>query len=153
MPFSLDIWYVLSPRLRILCWLLCMLVCLALAWWITLRPLQVAQARHTARQVELQDAVQKQWRKLHALIPSATFPQLPEPHTFTPLDFQTEGRQLVRWQPAQIGGEMVLETRWEKVAQTFSLLAERDMFIPAFSLAVDEKGLRFTLQLEHENGR
>ena len=53
----------------------------------------------------------------------------------------------------QGGGEMVLESRWPQAVETFLLLAERDMQIPAFSLSASDNGLRFTLQLEHDDDR
>ena len=45
----------------------------------------------------------------------------------------------------------MLESRWSQAVETFSLLAERGMQIPAFSLSASESGLRFTLQLEHDD--
>lgn len=149
MAINPEVWLALSPRMRAVCWLVTMCIGLLLIGWFAIRPLNHAQ-RLTLHQLSvLQPERQAQWRKLRALAPSEEQVALSEAYRFSPLDFHGQARQLLRWQPMQGGGELVLESRWPQAVETFLLLAERGMRIPAFSLSVSENGLRFTLQLEH----
>lgn len=146
-----ELWLALSPRMRVLCWLLCTLCTLALVWWLAIRPLsddRLRQEKHYPQQLAAQRA---QWQKLFALsIPPDAFPASALP-AFSPLDFQGQGRQIVRWQPTTEGGELVLETSWPAGIATFPLLAERGMQVPAFSLLLVENALQLTLRMEREN--
>lgn len=153
MPLNVDFWFALPLRLRLAYWLLSMLSGLALVWWLVISPLSAAQVSLASQQSQQHLALQSQWRTLRSLSPPVGELPLPEPRAFSPLDFQESGRQLTRWQPGQGGGELVLETRWEPVAETFRQLAGCGMLIPAFSLLAGDGLLRFTLQLEHDNDR
>lgn len=153
MHLNADFWLVLSPRTRLLCWLFSVLCGGLLLWWFSISPLKNALGQQLSQQAALQNALHVQWRKLREMsLPIQHEPDA-ESLAFTPLDFQGEGRQLIRWQPAQNGGEMVLETGWSTVVGTFPLMARRYMLIPAFSLIADETNLRFTLRLEHDDVR
>ena len=153
MSFNSELWFALSPWGRLLCWVISTLCGVLLMWWLFIQPVQYAQARVLAQQTGQQQLWQVQWRKLRALIPPTALPPLPPIRVFSPLDLQAPDRQLIRWQPALGGGELMLESRWPQVVETFSLLAERGMLIPAFSLVASDGVLHFTLQLEHDDGR
>lgn len=151
MALNIDMWLALSPRMRVLFWLISTLLGLLLVWWLVICPQQDVLVRAIAEQAEQSQRRQTQWRKLRALAPPSEHPALPAVRAFSPLDFQAQDRQLIRWQPAQGGGELVLETRWQPVIETFQLLAERGMLIPAFSLIANEDMLHFTLELERDD--
>ncbi|MDD7994241.1 hypothetical protein [Kosakonia radicincitans] len=153
MSLNADFWFALSPWQRTACWLLSVFCGLLLVWWLAISPLSAAQAQLNIQQSGQQAALQAQWRTLRALFPPTESAPLPTAQPFSPLDFQETNRQLIRWQPGKNGGELVLETRWEPVTETFALLASCDMQVPAFSLAVGADLLRFTLQLEHDDDR
>ncbi|KFC04729.1 PilO family type IV pilus biogenesis protein [Trabulsiella guamensis ATCC 49490] len=96
----------------------------------------------------------RQWQTLRALqmqvgqhqkTPSAAV-------SFSPLDFQRDGTRLLRWQPTETGGEMVLDTQWVDVPSLFPRLAERNMQVVAFSLHPVNGRLQLTLQLEVIHG-
>lgn len=146
-----DVWFALSLRMRVFCWLLSALCALVLLWWLAICPIKETQIRLVTQQQQQRTQLRAQWQKLHALVPPSDSVALPERLTFSPLDFQSQGRQLVRWQPAQGGGELVLETGWQGVAETFSLLTARGMQVPAFSLMAGEGVLNFTLRVEQDN--
>ncbi|WOZ77804.1 hypothetical protein [Kosakonia sacchari] len=151
MMLNPDVWFALSLRTRVLCWLLSSLCALALLWWLAISPVKETQMRLVAQQPQQRTKLRAQWQKLHALVPPSETVALPELKAFSPLDFQSQGRQLARWQPVQGGGELVLETGWKGVVETFSLLTERGMQVPAFSLMASEGALNFTLRVEQDN--
>lgn len=153
MALNPDVWLALSPRMRAVCWLAATLIGILLIGWFAIRPLNHAQRLTLRQQSALQLELQVEWRKLRALALPEEQIELSEVRRFSPLDFHDQTRQLLRWQPMQGGGEMVLESRWPQAVETFLLLAERDMQIPAFSLSASDNGLRFTLQLEHDDDR
>lgn len=153
MALNPEVWLALSPRMRVVCWLAAMLIGILLVGWFAIRPLNHAQRLTLRQQSTLQLELQAEWRKLRALALPEEQIELSEVRRFSPLDFHGQTRQLLRWQPMQGGGEMVLESRWPQAVETFLLLAERDMQIPAFSLSASDNGLRFTLQLEHDDDR
>ncbi|MDF7758411.1 hypothetical protein PU683_02530 [Kosakonia cowanii] len=153
MALNPDVWLALSPRMRAVCWLAATLIGILLIGWFAIRPLNHAQRLTLRQQSALQLELQAEWRKLRALALPEEQIELSEVRRFSPLDFHGQTRQLLRWQPMQSGGEMVLESRWPQAVETFLLLAERDMQIPAFSLSASDNGLRFTLQLEHDDDR
>lgn len=151
MPLNADFWFVLLPWQRTLCWLLSIFCGLLLVWWLTISPLNAEREQLIIQQSGQQAALQTQWRTLRALFPPTERASLPAAQPFSPLDFQEANRQLIRWKPEKNGGELVFETRWEPVTETFVRLARCDMQIPAFSLAVGTDSLRFTLQLERDD--
>lgn len=152
MTLNADLWFVLSPWQRTTCWLCSVLCSLFLVWWLAISPLNAAQAQLNNQQSAQQAALKAQWRTLRALFPPTESAFLPAEKPFSPLDFQETDRQLIRWQPGQGGGELILQTRWQPVAETFARLASCGMQVPAFSLTMQDNLLRFTLQLEHNNG-
>ena len=70
---------------------------------------------------------------------------------FSPVVFQRANARLVSWLPSGAGGEMTLETSWQQVSSTFSMLAERDMRIVNFAFTPENGVLRLTLQLVHDD--
>lgn len=150
---NLDFWYRLTPRVQAACGVL-MLVCLAvLLWWGCIRPVVMEKQRLEQQRVAQQAALQQRWHALLALRPPTTIPDDTAPETpFSPLDFQSEGAQLIRWHPAPKGGEMLLEVQWAQVPQTFAHLAERQMLTSAFSLIAQDNTLHLSLQLERDDG-
>lgn len=151
MALNPEVWLALSPRMRAICWLAAMFSSVLLIGWFAIRPLNQAQRLTLRQQSALQPELQAEWRKLRTLALPEAQSAGTEVRRFSPLDFHGQARQLLRWQPMQGGGELVLESRWSQAVETFSLLAERGMQIPAFSLSASESGLRFTLQLEHDD--
>ncbi|SFU17317.1 pilus assembly protein HofO [Kosakonia arachidis] len=151
LPLNADFWFVLSPWQRTTCWLLSIFCGLLLVWWLTISPLNAAQEQLIIQQSGQQAALQAQWRTLRALFPPTENVSLPTVQPFSPLDFQETHSQLIRWQPGKNGGELVLESSWERVIETFVRLASCDIQVPAFSLAAGTDLLRFTLKLEHDN--
>lgn len=151
MMFNLDAWFALSLRTRVLCWLFISLCALLLLWRLGIYPVKEAQRRLEVQHQEQRTAQHMQWQRLRALALPPETVTLPELHAFSPLDFQTQGRQLVRWQPAQGGGELVLETGWKGVIEAFPLLTASGMQVSAFSLMGSEGVLNFTLRVEQDN--
>ncbi|MFW0764898.1 DNA utilization protein HofO [Trabulsiella odontotermitis] len=100
------------------------------------------------------DSTPRQWQTLRALQMQAEQYQqtLSVKVPFSPLDFQREGTHLARWQPAETGGEMVLETLWAQIPSLFARFAERNMQAAAFSIRPVDGRLRLTLQLEVIDG-
>lgn len=93
------------------------------------------------------------WHRLMSLPRQQVGVESPVPPSvaFSPAAFQRAGARLVSWQPSDKGGELVLDTPWPLVADTFSLLAERDMQVAAFALAGENGTLRFTVRLVHDH--
>jgi hypothetical protein len=136
-------WYALSLKERISLWLTFTLVLLSLIW-ITGRDVPSFNSANSQ--------IVEQWRELRQLQAQQTMPLVQAPVlAFTPLEFQFAGTQLVDWQPEGSGGQMVLDTHWQQVAEIFALLGTRNMSVKAFSLKPVAKTLRLTLQLEHIN--
>lgn len=153
MPLNADFWFDLTPRLRFACWLTGACCGLMLAWWLAVFPLKDRQVQLLIQQETHESALRAQWRKVRDITPPQQSATEVASSPFTPLDFHTHEQQLVRWQPAQNGGEMVLQTQWSRVTGTFLMLAQRDMRVPSFSLVTEGNGLRFTLGLEHDHDR
>lgn len=153
MPRSLDVWYALSPGARAGYGLLIMLSLILLVWWWQIKPITHEQTIREQQRVSQQAALQVSWRDILLLKPAKMpLALLDEPKAFSPLDFHSRDAQLIRWHPAQRGGEMVLEAQWASIPQTFSWLAERQMLASAFSITVQENALRFVLELESNDG-
>lgn len=153
MPRSLDVWYALSPGARAGYGLLLMVGLVFLVWWWQVQPVTREQAARKQQHLAQQADLLASWRKILALKP----PEMPlaisgEPTAFSPLDVHSRDAQLIRWHPAQNGGEMVLEAKWVSIPQTFSWLAARQMLAPAFSIIAQGDVLHFTLQLESDGG-
>lgn len=153
MSRSLDIWYALSPAARAGYGLLLMVSLMILLWWWQIKPIMREPTIWQQQRLAQQAALQVSWRDILALKP----PEMPlaasnAPQAFSPLDVHSREARLVRWHPAQRGGEMVLEAQWASIPQTFSWLAGRQMLTPAFSITVEENALRFALQLESDDG-
>lgn len=85
---------------------------------------------------------------LQAALNAAGETNLAESQPFSPVDFQGPGGELMSWMPVGRGGELVLETEWDKVPSVFALLAERGMRVSAFSLQAGKMRHMLTLQLE-----
>lgn len=153
MPRSLDLWYALSPGARAGYGLLLMFFFLLAVWWWQIKPITREQMAREQQRLVQQAALQTSWRDILALKP----PEIPHSQAdvtkaFSPLDFHTSDAQLIRWRPADRGGEMVLEAQWVSIPRMFSWLAERQMLAPAFSITVQEHALHFVLQVESDDG-
>lgn len=153
MPRSLDLWYALSPGARAGYGLLLMVFLLLAVWWWQIKPITREQTAREQQRLLQQAALQASWQDILALKP----PEIPHsqadaPKAFSPLDFHTPDAQLIRWRPADRGGEMVLEAQWVSIPRIFSWLAERQMLAPAFSITVQEHALHFVLQVESDDG-
>ncbi|WP_318356998.1 hypothetical protein [Enterobacter sp.] len=147
---SLDNWYALSARGRVGVWLLLTLSLLLLSGWSVVYPAWSAFGQQREHLVAQRHAVREQWpnvvQQRQALHTQAAAEVT---KAFTPLDFQHPQAQLTRWQPGNNGGEMALEVQWERVGDIFEQLAQRNMYVSAFSLEPKGEALRLTLQLEN----
>lgn len=150
-----EYWFALTPRMRAAWGTGIVLLMLFSGWWWGIHPLM-----KDIRLLEVEHRAQHQtrlmrWKTLLPLKPPESLdPERDdESAVFSPLDFQSTGRDLVRWRALSNGGEMVLASRWQYVPATFVQLAESNMQAAAFSLEVKEETLHFTLQLEsNEDG-
>ena len=70
---------------------------------------------------------------------------------FSPLEFDTGELRMVRWQPVNAGGELVVEAVWGQIPGLFATLAQRDVAVARFTLQPEQQKLRLTLQLERQN--
>lgn len=92
----------------------------------------------------------KNWQRMTPIMATELSEKMlsdPLPVIFSPVDFQREGVRLVSWVPSGTGGDMTLETPWQQVPSAFSMLAEREMQVLAFSLSAEKGVLSLTLQL------
>lgn len=155
MIHGLEFWYALSPRVRGLTGIIAVALILGFCWWALVLPGKTEQLTIEAKWAERRQECQTRWQELMNLKPPIEAEQINsgEGEAFSPLLFQSSGRQLIRWQPTASGGEMALAAQWAEVPQTFIHLAERNMRAAAFSLEQKESGLHFTLQLERDHGR
>ena len=96
---------------------------------------------------EKSDEITLQWRRTLALR-SSQAPMVTDLQPFSVMDFQSPQCRLVSWQPLPTGGELVLETQWDALLNTFELLAQRGMRVSGFSMTPARPRLRTTLQLE-----
>ncbi|WP_049857832.1 hypothetical protein [Trabulsiella odontotermitis] len=137
-------WCELTPLTRCLYWLGAMLFILSIGGYslpwsgAPLNPVSPLRQWQTLR------TLQRQTEQIQETL-TATVP-------FSPLDFQLDGTQLLSWQPAGAGGEMVLETQWAQLPAIFPRLADRNMQAAAFSIRPANGRLRLTLQLEVMDG-
>ncbi|MGK9174254.1 hypothetical protein KXR87_13635 [Yokenella regensburgei] len=155
MPRDVESWYGLAPWLRGFCGVMLLTLCLMCCWFGILRPAEAEQQALDGKRVTQQHALRHRWRTLMELKPPAgdAVPTTAVREAFSPLSFHSAGRQLLSWEPTPTGGEMLLETRWSAVPQTFLQLSEENMLAKGFSLALKENVLHFALQLERNNGR
>lgn len=146
-----EIWYALSPRRRSLCWVIgtgLMLLC-AIGVQLNIQDHQLTtqqaqQARDAALNARLWTAVRK-------LSPADNVASTVAARPFSPLEFDTGEMQMVRWQPGNAGGELVVDAVWPQIPRLFSTLARRDVAVVRFSLQPEQQKLRLTLQLERQN--
>ncbi len=127
---------------------------MCLNWALWLRPITNAVAEQHRLNSERYATLRQQWPGMtaHSVgLRSAQRAAVPTP--FSALAFQHPQARLARWQPDAHGGEMVLDAQWDSVAATFEHLAERNMYVTAFSLMPKAGVLRFTLQLEPVDDR
>jgi pilus assembly protein HofO len=67
---------------------------------------------------------------------------------FPPLDFQTAGTQLIRWQPDANGGELTLDAEWVNIPVLFNRLAQRGMGVMTFSVEPGKSRLVVVVRVE-----
>lgn len=146
-----ECWRALSPRMRVVVWLvsLCGLTGLCGGGFL-LTPYQARTAgEEQLRQQQAALGAQRQKTGvLQGELTRESRAPLQVVVPFSPLDTPSVGAQLVSWQPNQKGGELVLEGRWLPLAATFIRLSEQGMRTPAFVMESLGGTLRFTLSLE-----
>ncbi|MBE3287587.1 HofO [Enterobacter cloacae complex sp. P31C] len=149
MDTLLERWCESRPWCRLVCGGLAILLMGLAAWGVLLRPVEQQCAE---RQQQLIQAA----RTNASLWPTASqAPFSPQTRTalelkpFSPLDFQGEGTRLLYWKPLQNGGELALEAEWQAIPPLFSRLAQRDVWVAAFTLSPQNTALRLRLELEH----
>ena len=154
MRLNAERWFLLSVRSRVAAWLIVTMSCVGLAWLLTVRPGTSERAQRLADLHAQQQSRSQLWAGImplrQAVQQAATVP-LPE-GIFSALAFQTGSARLLSWHPTERGGEMVLQTGWQDVPETFARLAERRTLATAFSLALKEGVLHLRLELESDNG-
>lgn len=150
MRLNPDRWLSLSARSRGATWLMVTLGCAALAWLLAVRPCTSKQTQRLADLHAQQLSRSQLWASIMPLrqaeAQAATAP-LPG-RAFSALAFQTGSARLLSWHPNARGGEMVLQTGWQDVPETFARLAEQRMQATAFSLGLKESVLHLRLELE-----
>jgi len=149
MRLSPERWLALSARSRVAVWLTGTAICAVLAWLLAVRPYASEQAQRLARLHAQQQSRSQLWASIMPLrageqTATASLPG----RAFSALVFQTGSARLLSWHPTGDGGEMVLQTGWRDVPESFARLAEQGMQVSAFSLALKEGVLHLRLELE-----
>lgn len=154
MRLSPERWLSLSSRSRWATWLMITLSCAALAWLLAVRPCMTEQAQRLAELQAQQLSRSRLWASIMPLRRAEEqAAAVAQPtRAFSALAFQTSSARLLSWQPNERGGEMVLQTGWQEVPETFARLAEQRMQATAFSLALKEGVLHLRLELESGDG-
>ncbi|WP_312282898.1 hypothetical protein [Pseudescherichia sp.] len=154
MHLNPERWLSLSAHSRSAIWLTIALGCAALAWLLAVRPCIHEQTQRLAEIRAQQQSRSQLWadvmplRQAEELATSAILPE----RAFSALAFQTGSARLLSWHPNARGGELVLQTGWQDVPETFALLAKQRMQATAFSLALKEGVLHLRLELESSDG-
>lgn len=138
MPILAERWCELPASWRWGIWICCLL----LMTFFTLH------TSHSGIADSERPAFQALWRRVLPLQKAAKNSVSPVFLAFAATDFQTGGSSLIRWQPGNDGGELVLETDWKTVPVIFSLLATRGMAVRAFSVRPGTGALQMVMQLE-----
>ncbi len=153
MRLSPERWLALSVRSRGAAWLSVTMCCAVLAWLLAVRPYTGERTQRLAELHAQQQSRSQLWANIMPLRrageQAATAP-LPG-RAFSALAFQTGSARLLSWHPNEHGGEMVLQSGWQDVPETFARLAEQGMQVTAFSLALEEEVLHLRLELESGN--
>ena len=136
-----DWWFATSLRIRQFCWAVWLLML------VTLIFLSSAHQEESDALIRLRASHHQQWTALYRLVDTTPISE-EKTLSFSPLDFQLPGAQLLYWHPSAQGGELALNTFWEAVPSAFTRLAERNVSVSRFSLSVEGDDLLFTLQLE-----
>lgn len=147
MTVLFDGWCAVSPRLRVVCWLL---------WTLALN-ISAALFLYSTRGAEdaalnaVREANGERWLNLYQIVRSmnaqpvvSVLPMSP----FSPLSFQVPNVKLLHWQPSTSGGELAITAPWEAIPSLFAYLAERGMAVRAFSLKAENHTRILTLALE-----
>lgn len=154
MRLSPERWLARSAHSRGAAWLIVTMSCAVLAWLLTVRPYTSEQTQRLAELHTQQQSRSQLWANIMPLRQAgeqaATAP-LPG-RAFSALAFQTGSARLLSWHPNEHGGEIVLQTGWQDVPETFARLAEQGMQVTAFSLALKEEVLHLRLKLESGDG-
>ncbi|WP_297196787.1 hypothetical protein [uncultured Pluralibacter sp.] len=137
----IDRWCGLSAAARWACWIAVLLATL----FAGLASYSVPPAAKPESRPE--------WRQLLTLRSQLAPVALPGAESFSPLNMQAAGAQLVSWQPDARGGELKLESGWASIPGLFPLLARSDTAIFAFSIAPQSEKLGISLQLEIADDR
>lgn len=153
MHLSAERWLARAARSQQVIWLTIALGCGALVWLLTLRPATSVQAQRLAGLHAQQQSRSQLWATIMPLRQAeeqaATTPR--SERGFSALAFQTGSARLLSWHPNEHGGELVLQTGWQDVPETFARLAEQNMQVTAFSLVLNEGVLHLRLELESGN--
>jgi pilus assembly protein HofO len=152
MHWDPEFWYALTPRIRAALGMGGVMLMLVFGWWWGIHPV-AAEIRllEDKRNVQHQTR-QARWKTLLPLVPPRPLEtgRYGKSKAFSPLAFQSTGRELVRWQGLNNGGELILASQWDQVPSTFAQLAEHNMQVAAFTLVMKESSLHFSLQLERD---
>lgn len=153
MRLSPEGWLVLSARSRVAAWLSVTMCCALLAWFLAVRPYTGEQTQRLAELHAQQQSRSQLWASIMPLRQAGeqTATASLSGRAFSALAFQTGSARLLSWHPNEHGGEMVLQSGWQDVPETFARLAEQGMQVTAFSLALKEEVLHLRLELESGN--
>jgi len=154
MHLNPERWLSLSAHSRSAIWLTIALVCAALAWLLAVRPCMREQTQRLAEIRAQQQSRSQLWAGVMPLrqAEEPTTSTIRPDRAFSALVFQTGSARLLSWHPNARGGELVLQTGWQNVPETFARLAEQHMQVTAFSLALKEGVLHLRLELESSDG-
>lgn len=146
-----DSWCALTSRWRCICWAVSstLIVLLVTGVQARLRDRQLATGQ--AQQVRDTNINAGLWAAVRKLTPPAQVQSPAITRPFSPLEFDTGDRRMVRWQPGNNGGELVVEAGWAQIPTLFSTLAQRDIAVARFSIQPEKKTLQVVMQLERQN--
>lgn len=154
MHLNPERWRSLSARSQSVIWLTMVFGCVALAWLLALRPCLREQTQRLAAIGAQQQSRSQLWASAMPLrqAEEQATTAIPPERAFSALAFQTGSARLLSWHPNARGGELVLQSGWQDVPETFARLAEQRMQAIAFSLALKEGVLHLRLELESSDG-
>ena len=148
MQIIYERWCECCFRTRFLCWSISTFAVLLGAFWIVVRPASQQTASLSVDHERAITAIGTLWvsaRQHHAgEVEHESAAVLP----FSPLDFQTGGTQLIRWQPDANGGELTLDAEWINIPVLFNRLAQRGMGVMTFSVEPGKSRLVVVVRVE-----
>lgn len=146
-----DSWWAMPPRWRCLCWILSSALLLLGVAGTQMRGRDRQTAVFQAQRVQDAGANARLWASVRKLTPAAEPASAGMARPFSPLEFDAPELRLVRWQPGNAGGELVVEAAWAQIPALFVTLAQRDVAVGRFSIQPERETLQVVMQLERQD--